>query len=109
MKKRNLLLSIILVIITIGIYAIVWDYKVTKDLNEKENSLPIVSDVIISILFGIITLGIYWLYRQFKFFRKIDEYYNTNLTILNFILTILFLGLITKIIIQNIINKSNNE
>ncbi len=109
MKKRNLVLFTILEIITLGIYGFFWDYFVVKDLNEKEKNLPIVVDVVISFLFGIITLGIYWLYRQFKFFRKIDEYYNTNLTILNFILTILFLGLITKIIIQNTINKSNNE
>ena len=107
MKKRNLLLSIILVIITIGIYAIVWDYKVTKDLNEKEKSLPIVSDVIISILFGIITLGIYWLYRQFKLFKKFDAYFNSKYFICNFIATILFLYAVNVGIIQNQINHNN--
>ena len=107
MKKRNLLLSIILVIITIGIYAIVWDYKVTKDLNEKEKSLPIVSDVIISILFGIITLGIYWLYRQFKLFKKFDAYFNSKYFICNFIATILFLYAVNVGIIQNQINNNN--
>ena len=107
MKKRNLLLSIILVIITIGIYAIVWDYKVTKDLNEKENSLPIVSDVIISILFGIITLGIYWLYRQFKLFKKFDAFFNSKYFICNFIATILFLYAVNVWIIQNQINHNN--
>ena len=109
MKKRNLGLVLLLEIITLGIYGFIFDYYYVKDLNEREKSLPVIIDVLTAVLFGIMTFNVAWLIRQFNLFKKTDKYFNSNNHILNFVLTILFLGIIPIVIIQNQINKSENN
>ena len=104
MKKRNLAVIFLLFIITIGIYPLIWDYFVVKDLNKNENTKPDVNNIIITILFSIITLGIYYFYRQFILFKKIDAYFKTNHLIINFVCTFI-LCFVPMLIIQNEINK----
>jgi len=65
-KERGLAKVIILSIITFGIYAYYWIYKLAQDVNTIcEGDGKQTSGLLKYILFGIITLGIYqliWLY-----------------------------------------------
>ena len=109
MKKRNLVLVLLLEIITLGIYGFIFDYYFVRDLNEREKDLPAIIDVLTAVLFGIMTFNVSWLIRQYNLFKKTDKYFNSNYTKLNFVLTILFLGIVPIVIIQNQINKSENN
>jgi protein-S-isoprenylcysteine O-methyltransferase Ste14 len=65
-KKRGLAGYILLSIITFGIYALYWNYKLAKDVNLMcEGDGKKTRGLLACIFFGIITMGIYnlvWLY-----------------------------------------------
>ncbi len=72
MKERNVALSIVLTIVTCGIYGIYWQMVLVDDLNEldeKENQ----NSGIVVFLLSLITCGIYWFVWVYKAGDRIDD------------------------------------
>ena len=101
--------SVILTIITCGIYGLVWQYKQMKVLNSwlnrKEYSFGK------WLLLGIITCGIYGVYNEYKMARGIIEVQQQNKLLVNnvaticLIMTLIGLGIVSTAIQQSEINK----
>ena len=101
--------SVILSIITCGIYGLVWQYKQMKVLNSwlnrKEYSFGK------WLLLGIITCGIYGVYNEYKMARGIIEVQQQNKLLVNnvaticLIMTLIGLGIVSMAIQQSEINK----
>ena len=101
--------SVILTIITCGIYGLVWQYKQMKVLNSwlnrKEYSFGK------WLLLGIITCGIYGVYNEYKMARGIIEVQQQNKLLVNdvaticLIMTLIGLGIVSMAIQQREINK----
>ena len=101
--------SVILTIITCGIYGLVWQYKQMKVLNSwlnrKEYSFGK------WLLLGIITCGIYGVYNEYKMAREIIEVQQQNKLLVNdvaticLIMTLIGLGIVSMAIQQSEINK----
>ena len=101
--------SVILTIITCGIYGLVWQYKqmrvLNSWLNRKEYSFGK------WLLLGIITCGIYGVYNEYKMARGIIEVQQQNKLLVNdvaticLIMTLIGLGIVSMAIQQSEINK----
>ena len=101
--------SVILTIITCGIYGLVWQYKQMKVLNSwlnrKEYSFGK------WLLLSIITCGIYGVYNEYKMARGIIEVQQQNKLLVNdvaticLIMTLIGLGIVSMAIQQSEINK----
>ncbi len=64
-RKRDIAVSIILTIVTCGIYDLVWDYQIGQDIREHTQHWEINPGL--DIFFMIITCNIYyffWLYKM---------------------------------------------
>lgn len=62
-QKRAVLNSIILTLVTCGIYIFIWDYKIWNDLYRM-NNLPQTAGK--DILLGFVTCGLYFIYMYYK-------------------------------------------
>ena len=101
--------SVILSIITCGIYGLVWQYKQMKVLNSwlnrKEYSFGK------WLLLSIITCGIFGVYNEYKMARGIIEVQQQNKLLVNnvaticLIMTLIGLGIVSMAIQQSEINK----
>ena len=101
--------SVILSIITCGIYGLVWQYKQMKVLNSwlnrKEYSFGK------WLLLSIITCGIYGVYNEYKMARGIIEVQQQNNLLVNnvaticLIMTLIGLSIVPMAIQQTEINK----
>ena len=101
--------SVILSIITCGIYGLVWQYKQMKVLNSwlnrKEYSFGK------WLLLSIITCGIYGVYNEYQMARGIIEVQQQNKLLVNdvaticLIMTLIGLGIVSMAIQQSEINK----
>ena len=101
--------SVILSIITCGIYGLVWQYKQMKVLNSwlnrKEYSFGK------WLLLSIITCGIYGVYNEYKMARGIIEVQQQNKLLVNnvaticLIMTLIGLSIVSMAIQQSEINK----
>ena len=101
--------SVILTIITCGIYGLVWQYKQMKVLNSwlnrKEYSFGK------WLLLSIITCGIYGVYNEYKMARGIIEVQQQNKLLVNdvaticLIMTLIGLSIVSMAIQQTEINK----
>ena len=101
--------SVILTIITCGIYGLVWQYKQMKVLNSwlnrKEYSFGK------WLLLSIITCGIYGVYNEYKMARGIIEVQQQNQLLVNdvaticLIMTLIGLSIVSMAIQQSEINK----
>lgn len=109
--KRNLATSIILSIVTCGIYSLYWLVVITDDTNNAVNDSQGTSGGI-TLLLSIVTCGIYgiyWAYKQgekldnARYMRGISGAGNSNILFL--ILQIFGLGIVNYIIMQDILNK----
>ena len=110
-KNRNIALSIILSLVTGGIYGLYWFVCLTDDTNTISGE-PGTSGVVALVL-TIVTCGIYGLYWAYKCGEKIDAAHqkngepSSNGGVLYLILFI-FGGIIAYALIQNEINKFAN-
>ena len=101
--------SVILTIITCGIYGLVWQYKqmivLNSWLSRKEYSFGK------WLLLGIITCGIYGVYNEYKMARGIIEVQQQNKLLVNnvasicLIMTLIGLSIVSMAIQQTEINK----
>ncbi len=106
-QERNIVVSIILSIVTCGIYGLYWFVCLTNDVNTVSEEQG--TSGAMAVLFTIITCGIYGLYWAYKCGEKIDIAKQkrgipaSNGGVLYLILFI-FGGIIAYALIQNELN-----
>lgn len=71
-KRFEFGMTILLSIVTCGIYAIYMLYTMTETNNElaRRNNVPTISGFIVAILLGCVTCGIYTIYWIYKFMEQ---------------------------------------
>lgn len=80
MKKRSIPLSVFLSIITVGIYGIVWWYKIT-DETVTELKYESIDSPPLNLLYVILTLGLYgvwWNYKISTYISTIERRHNVE-------------------------------
>lgn len=114
MQKRSVGLSIVLSIITCGIYGLYWQYMIANDVNTVSGHTSDTSGGFV-ILFSILTCGIYNLYWLYQCGVKLDETAENHggskkqSALLYLILGIFGLSIISIAIIQSELNNYITE
>ena len=111
MQKRSIGLSIVLSIITCGIYGIYWFIVLTNETNaatgEQQSTSGGVAFLLTRVTCGI--YGIYWAYKMGEKVQKAKTNRNlpadSNLPILYLVLCIIGLEIIVCALIQNELNQ----
>ncbi len=106
--QRNIVLSVVLSLLTLGIYGIYWFIKVNNEANEMGKGDYKTGGGMV-ILFIIITFGIYalyWCYKQGENYDYISGKTNSDSSLLFLIIGLISSTLIPLILLQNEINKS---
>lgn len=114
MKERDLAISIILSVVTFGIYGIYWFIVLTNDINEASEDYSTSGGI--SWLLTLITCGIYgyfWAYKMGKSIAKAKErrgvsYDGSDSALLFVILQVFGLSIVNLCIMQYEINKMGN-
>lgn len=107
-NKRDILTTILLSIVTCGIYGIVWFVMLTDDCGKASGDKSITG--ITSILFTILTCGIYYYYWSYQMGKRIATAQSkrnlpvTDNSTLYLVLSILGLGIINEVLIQTDLN-----
>ena len=104
--KRNIGVSILLCILTCGIYAIYWFVKLTDEINYVTGNTDTSGGT--AFLLGLVTCGIYTFFWAYKMGEKIDacDTVSRSRGILYLILTFFGLGIIVYALMQDILNKA---
>lgn len=108
-KQRNVALSIVLTIITCGLYGIYWEVCMVDDVNRLTGKEDAKSGIIVFLL-SLITCNIYWMYWLFKTGETIDlekskkGLPSSNRGLVYLILTFFALGIVADAILQSDIN-----
>lgn len=108
--NRSIAISILLSIVTLGIYGIYWMYKLNDEVAAEAGKPPIISGGLL-ILLSIVTFGIYllyWCYKQGEFIDQIQVNHGqmaSNQAVLYLLLGLLTGGIITCALLQNEMNK----
>ena len=102
---RSIVLSIVLSIVTCGIYGLYWMYELNNEVNELAQDPTATSSGLV-LLFTFLTCGIYGIYWSYKMGQKCDEIAqrNNDSNILYMLLSIFGLGIVTLALIQDTIN-----
>ncbi len=104
-KRRDIVTSIILSIVTCGIYGIFWFISMVDDVRiaTKDNSIPTGGT---AFLLTIVTCGIYSIYLFYKLGKAMFEskISNSDNSVLYLVLTIFGLLIVNYCIIQNELN-----
>ena len=105
MKERNIAVSIILTLITCGIYGFYWVAVLNDELKHeaKEDSFTSGGMVVLLTIVTCGIYGIYWCYKMGTFVEKINK--STNTGILYIILSLIGMDIIVYALIQNELNK----
>ena len=105
-EQRSVALSIVLTLVTFGLYGLYWMYKLNNEVNELAED-PIAPGGGMVIFLWIVTFGIYGLFWYYKMGQKCDEIRQVNASsgILYLILACLCLGIVSNALIQDTINK----
>lgn len=110
MKERNIAVSIVLSIVTCGIYAIYWFIVVTDDIRLASGDEKLTSGGI-AFLLTLLTCGIYgvyWAYKMGKALMTVKQKNNFPVednSILYLILQLLGFGIINYALMQNELNQ----
>ncbi len=72
-ERRDIAISVVLSIITLGIYALYWMYQISEDVNALVGRQWHCSSGIV-ILLTIVTFGIYGIYWWYMAGQALDEY-----------------------------------
>lgn len=111
MKQRDIVVSVILTIVTCGIYGLYWMACLNDDANSLSENYNGYSGGVV-VLLTIITCGIYgyyWNYQMGKRCYEIQLKHNkpaTDNSILFLILTFLGVSIINYCLIQDELNKN---
>lgn len=110
-NKRNLAVSIILSIVTCGIYSLYWFVVLTDDTRNVSNDAEGSSGGV-ALLLTIVTCGIYGFYWAYKQGERIDNAKamrgmatGGSSNILFLVLQIFGMGIVNYILIQDALNK----
>ena len=105
-EERNIPVSIMLTIVTCGIYGLYWIAKINDEMDMLVDDESNISGALVVAL-SIVTCGIYMIYWNYKMGTKVDELKGTNAStgILYLVFSCLGLGIIVLAIIQDEINK----
>lgn len=110
MQKRSIALSIILSIVTCGIYGIYWYIKMTDEINSVAGEDS--PSGVVAFLLSLITCGLYtfyWMYNMGKRLNNAKEQrglpVDNNMPFIYIVLTIFGLGIISWAIMQDDLNK----
>lgn len=109
LPNRNIAISVILSLVTCGIYNIYWFIMMTDESNSISDEEY--SSGAMSLLFTIITCGIYAIYWNYQMGRKLAEAgkkYNLAIadnSILYLLLSIFGLGIVSNCLIQSDLNR----
>lgn len=110
MQKRDIAISIVLTIVTCGIYGIYWFIVLTNDVNEISGNQQDTSGGVCFLL-TLVTCGIYGIYWAYRIGEKVDQAKNargitsSNSGVLYLILSVVGFSIITYALAQNEINK----
>lgn len=108
--NRNIAVSIILSIVTCGIYGLIWMVSLDKELNELAGT-PNEAKGWMLLVLSIVTCGIYGWIWIYKMGEKVDTIKTNagqaagNNTILFLVLQICGLGIVNYCIMQSTINS----
>lgn len=109
-QERNIAVSIILTIVTCGIYGIYWFIVITDEAKNEAKDENMMSGGL-SFILTLITCGIFGIYWAYKMGKTLETAKNNNgLTgtdnsVLYLILEIFGLGIINLAIMQNELNE----
>ena len=103
---RSIPVAVILSIVTCGIYALYWIYRLNDEVNELARDETAPGGGLVILLF-IVTCGIYGLYWFYKMGEKCDYIAQTNTSnnIVYLLLSIFGLGIVALALIQDTINR----
>lgn len=108
-KERNLAVSIILTIVTCGIYGIVWYISMTDDVGTVSGDQNMSGGK--AFLFTLLTCGIYSFIWSYNVGKDLNEAQlkagkpATDNSILYLILSLFGLGIVVYALVQNELNK----
>ena len=110
-EKRDIAITIILSIVTCGIYGLVWLARMTDDLNKISNRTDDFSGGVV-VLLTLLTGGLFAIYWAYKAGDKLNEAKamrgiptDNNASILYMILYFVGLGIVTDALVQSELNK----
>ena len=102
---RSIALAIILSIITCGIYAFYWMYRINEELNQLAGNYQATSGGAV-VLFDIITCGIYGIYWAYKMGQNCGRLNGDSSSGILYLLLALFgFQIINLALFQDMINK----
>ncbi len=108
-NKRDIVISILLSIVTCGLFMLYWQYCLARDVNEVTDHRDDTSAGMVLIL-SIVTCGIYKFYWLYRTGEKLDETFmkcgrqNQSRAILFLLLSIFCMDLLVYSIVQSEIN-----
>ena len=111
-KERNLAVSIILSIVTCGIYGLYWFVKLTDETKYLTGTDG--ADGIVALLLTLVTCGIYGWYWNYKLGERVDMLKknrgqeSTSSPVRFIILAIFGLGIVNYVIAQSELNNYAN-
>lgn len=106
--NRNIGVSILLTIVTCGIYGIYWFVKITDEAGELSGDTSMTGGM--ALLFSIITCGLYTIYWGYKIGKVMQEAQirrrgvGNDQSVLYLILAIFGLSIIVNALVQSDIN-----
>lgn len=109
-QKRDVMISVILTIVTIGIYGWYWIYKLNEDVNRQSyEQYPTPSSTVL--ILSICTLGIYGIYWCYKAGQQLDRAYQyrgwqpTQKSVMYLLFCIFGLSIVSLALLQDEVNK----
>ena len=114
MKKRDIVVSIILSLVTCGIYSLIWFVGITDDVKLAAEDNQLASGGM-AVLFTIVTCGIYGIYWAYKMgeLMKVAQAKRglpvKDNSILYLILEFLGFGIVNMALIQSDLNQMATE
>lgn len=101
-SSRSIVTSVLLLVVTCGIYSLVWIYRLSNDVSkingEEEDGGKV-------LLLGLVTCGIYYIYWAYKMGENVQSFSGKNDGILYAIAYLFGLPVLTFCMIQKEINK----
>lgn len=108
-KERSVATSIILSLVTCGLYALYWEYTLSEDLRELSGDSSLSGSM--AIILGLVTCGIYTLYWYYKIGSALKAAQEkkgkavSDQSLIFVILGVVGFGIVSMAIAQSEVNK----